>query len=257
MFNVKKRILTAVFICVFCLILLSTITPVVEVPLLYIARLPLALLVSVKHEFDAVIFYRRNYVENDSLRKENSGLKRSLLEANEVYLENNRLRELLSFKRKAGYRLIPAHAIASSPENLSNTVLIDKGRSSGIRKGLVVVTNLGLVGRVTEVTGSLAKVTLLSDPGLSVSATVQRSRQEGLISGGLNNSLQMKYLPQDADIRVSDVIITSGLTEIFPKGIFIGTVTEIGEDLSGLSRYAVVKPAVNLSNLEEVLVIVP
>jgi rod shape-determining protein MreC len=67
----------------------------------------------------------------------------------------------------------------------------------------------------------------------------------------------MKYLPKDADIQVSDVIITSGLTETYPKGLLIGSVLNIGEEFSGLSRYAIIKPVVNLSNIEEVLIIIP
>jgi rod shape-determining protein MreC len=91
---------------------------------------------------------------------------------------------------------------------------------------------------------------------MAVSAIVQRSRQEGLISGTLGSSLIMRYLPKDCDIKVSDAIITSGLTENYPKGLLIGRVTDIGEEFSGLSRYAIVRPAVNLATIEEVLVIV-
>jgi rod shape-determining protein MreC len=97
---------------------------------------------------------------------------------------------------------------------------------------------------------------LINDPNFGVSAIVQRSRQEGLISGTLGGSLIMKYLPKDADIQISDVIITSGLTPIYPKGLLIGKVLTLGEELSGLTRYAIIKPAVNLSNIEEVLIII-
>jgi len=97
---------------------------------------------------------------------------------------------------------------------------------------------------------------LVTDSNFGVSAIVQRSRQEGLVCGGLGNTLIMKYLPRDSDIEVSDIVITSGLTENYPKGILIGTVTEVGEEFSGLSDYAVVRPAMNSSSLEEVLIIV-
>ncbi len=84
---------------------------------------------------------------------------------------------------------------------------------------------------------------------------LQRSRQEGLISGTLGNYLIMRYLPEDVDAKPGDIIITSGLNVMYPKGLLIGTVSEINKEFSGLSRYAIVKPAVKLSGIEEVLII--
>ncbi len=136
-------------------------------------------------------------------------------------------------------------------------MIIDKGSYNGIKRGFVVINHLGLVGRVIETGDYTSKIMLINDPSLGVSAIAQRSRQEGLVSGTLGRSLIMKYLPKDADIQVSDVIITSGLTEAYPKGLLIGSVINIGEEFSGLSRYAIIKPAVNLSGIEEVLVIIP
>ncbi|MDD5596088.1 MAG: rod shape-determining protein MreC, partial [Candidatus Omnitrophica bacterium] len=133
----------------------------------------------------------------------------------------------------------------------------NKGSNSWIKRGFVVMSYIGLLGRVVETSQYSSKVMLLNDPSLSVSAIDQRSRQEGLVCGTLESSLVMRYLPKDADIAVSDVIITSGLTNIYPKGLIIGTVVEIGEEFSGLSRYASIKPAVNLSSIEEVLIIIP
>jgi rod shape-determining protein MreC len=98
---------------------------------------------------------------------------------------------------------------------------------------------------------------LISDPNLGVSALVQRSRQEGLVSGTLGTYLTMRYLPKDADIKIQDVIVSSGLNEVYPKGLLIGTVIDIGKEFSGLSRFATIKPAIDLSNIEEVLIIIP
>lgn len=147
--------------------------------------------------------------------------------------------------------------IGSAADTWSSAVILDKGRSNGVRKGQVAVTYAGLAGRVVEVSDSTSKVMLMNDPDLSVSCIDQRSRQEGLVSGTLGNTLVMKYISKDADIAVGDTIVTSGLTEAFPKGILVGEVREIGEEFSGLSRYAVILPAANLANLEEVLVIIP
>jgi rod shape-determining protein MreC len=120
----------------------------------------------------------------------------------------------------------------------------------------VAINFLGLVGRVNEVTALTSKVTLINDPNISVSAMLQRSRQEGLVSGTLGNYLIMRYLPEDVDAKVGDIVVTSGLNELYPKGVLIGTVAEINKEFSGLSRYAIVRPAVTLSGVEELLIIV-
>jgi rod shape-determining protein MreC len=85
---------------------------------------------------------------------------------------------------------------------------------------------------------------------------VQRSRQEGLVTGTLGGNLIMRYLPEEPDIQVSDTIITSGLNGFYPKGLLIGTVIDVGKEFSGLSHYALVKPEAKLSNIEEVLIII-
>jgi len=184
-------------------------------------------------------------------------LKQKLNAQEETYLENKRLKQLLAFKQKTSYKVIAARVIGASADNWSSAIIIDKGSASGIKRGYVSVTYLGLVGRVIEVAESSSKILLMNDKDFGVSGIVQRSRQEGLVSGNLGSNLIMKYLPKDCDIKVDDVILTSGLTEAFPKGLLIGTVTDIGEELSGLTRYCLIKPAVNLSNIEELFIIIP
>ena len=136
-------------------------------------------------------------------------------------------------------------------------MIIDKGRFNGIRRGMVVINSRGLVGRVAESTDNSSRILLINDPSLGVSSIVQRSRQEGLVSGTLGTNLIMRYLPEDADIIVNDLIVTSQFSQIYPKGLLVGKVINIGRELSGLNRYAIVKPAVDCSAIEEVLVIIP
>jgi len=253
----KKKTLLYLAISVSLLILLSSLTPVVRSPVYYILKIPLSLLTLIKREIGGMIFYHRNLTQNERLKKEIDFLGQKLNTKNEIDLENKRLKDLLSFKQKSAYKVVAARVIGRSADNWSSQVLIDKGSYQGIRRGYVVITYLGLVGRVIETTNSTSKVMLLNDPNFAVSAIVQRSRQEGLVSGTLGNSLIMKYLPKGADIQACDVIITSGLTEIYPKGLLIGSVVNIGEEFSGLSRYAIIKPAVDISGIEEVLIIIP
>lgn len=215
------------------------------------------LLGAISRQTKGIIFYHRNFIQNERLKRENNFLKHKLNNAQEAYLENERLSKLLAFKKNTPYKVVAARVIGRSADNWSSLVIIDKGKHEGIREGFVAINYLGLVGRVSYASDFTSKITLINDLNLGISAIVQRSRQEGLISGTLGNFLIMRYLPKDADIKATDLIISSGLTERYPKGLIIGSVVSVGEEFGGLSHYAMVKPAVNLSNLEEVLVIIP
>ncbi|MFH0855700.1 MAG: rod shape-determining protein MreC [Candidatus Omnitrophota bacterium] len=218
--------------------------------------MPLNLVSLLQREFGGIIFYHRNLNAAERLKKENDFLRHKLNGSNEISLENVRLKEMLSFKQKSILKFIPAKVIARSADNWSTGLIIDKGALQGIRKGMAAVTYLGLAGRVVETTGLTGKIMLLSDPNLGVSSLVQRSRQEGLVCGTLGANLLMKYLPEGADIKLNDIIVTSGLNNTYPKGLLIGTVIDVGKEFSGLSRFAIIKPAVKLSNIEEILVVV-
>lgn len=257
MFKFKKKNLVLAAAFVSFLLLLSGVIPALRTPVFEIVQYPFSLFTSAIDEVEGIIFYHRNFVENRRLRERLDFLGQKINNGNEINLENRRLKSLLSFKLKSPYKVVPARVIGRSADNWSSIVIVDKGSSCGIRRGLVAINYLGLVGRVIEAGDSMSKIMLINDPNLGVSAIVQRSRQEGLVSGTLGRSLIMKYLPKDADIQPSDIVVTSGLTEIYPKGLLIGSVVDIGEEFSGLSRYAIVKPAVNLSSIEEVLIIIP
>lgn len=219
--------------------------------------MPLNFLSLVRHEVGGIIFYHYHLIQNERLKKELSLLREKLNVLEELSLENKRLRDILSLKQNSPYKVIVARVIGRTPDNWSSVIIVDKGTSSGIKEGMPVRDYLGLVGRVTQTSKSTSKIALLYEPNFCVSATVQRSRQEGLVCGTLGGFLVMKYLPKEADIRIADIIITSGLSENYPKGLIIGEVSEVGDEFSGLSRYALIKPQADLSGLEEVLVIVP
>ena len=221
-----------------------------------ILRSPLYLCSCIGREINGIVFYHRNYIERNTLARRVDYLNSRLIAAGDLSAENSRLTNLLSLRQQFPYKVIAARVIGRDPSNWSSSVIINKGSSSGIRRGAASVSFLGLAGRVVYVGQTTATVTLINDPKLSVSARVQRSRQEGLVSGSLGGTLLLKLLPQDCDIVVGDAIVTSGLTAVYPKGILIGTVSAIARDFSGLSKYAMIKPSVDLANLEELLVIV-
>jgi rod shape-determining protein MreC len=238
------------------LFVLSALTPALRRPLSGFFRFPLSFCAWIKQEASALVFYRRNARDNQTLKSQVDLLRSRLNQDTELALENARLSNLLGLKNNLDYKVIACRVIGRDPSDWASAVIIDKGSDSGIRKGQVAVNYLGLVGRVAEVSGSSAKVMLINDPALSVSALAQRSRQEGLVCGSFGGSLVMKYLPQKSDIKVNDTVITSGLTEVYPKGLLVGTVSEIGREFSGLASYAVIRPAAELSALEEVLIII-
>jgi len=253
----KKKSLISAAIVISLIVLLSSLIPALRVPAFNILKYPLGLLTLIQREVGGIIFYHRNMIQNERLSKEMDLLRQKLNAAGETYLENQRLKSVLSFKQNSPYKVITAKVIGHSADNWSSVVIIDKGSYNGIRRGFAAISYLGLIGRVIETTDFTSRIMLINDPNCGVSAIVQRSRQDGLVSGTLGRSLIMKYLPKESDINVSDTIITSGLTDTYPKGLLIGTVVNIGEEFSGLSRYAIVKPAVNLLALEEVLIIIP
>lgn len=257
MFKLKKKNLIYAAFPLLIVVLLAVLIPALRNPLLDILEFPLTLATLVKREFKGVIFYHRNLTQSERLKKEISLMNYKLNDREEVDRENARLKELLSFKTKMPFKVIASRIIARSAENWSSVVIIDKGSCSGIKNGFVVINHLGLVGRVIETASSTSKIVLINDSNYSVSALIQRSRQEGLVCGMLGDSLIMRYLPKESDIQVTDTVVTSGLTQAYPKGILIGTVTSVGEEFSGLSRWAIIKPAVNLSAIEEILIIIP
>ena len=181
------------------------------------------------------------------------GRERFLFEMEE---ENRRLRRLLDLKEHLPYEGLASSVIAREPTNWFHALLLDKGESSGIKEGSVVITPQGLVGRVIKVNRNSSRVLLLTDPGSEIGALVQRSRIQGVIQGK-GGYLILKYLPLGADVREGDLVITSGLEGgLFPKGLALGRIREIeSPHPQDLFLNIIVIPEVNLSCLEEVLIL--
>lgn len=256
MFKFNRKSVIATTLLLVFLFFISALIPALRKPLINIFNLPLVIFSWVRQEVGGLIFFHNNLIQVRKLKAKNDFLRKQLNDQNEIFLENARLKSLLGFKETAHYKVIAARVIARDPSNWASAVIIDRGSSSGIKTGMVSVTFYGLVGRVIETSSNTSKIMLINDPNLSISAIVQRSRQEGLVCGSLGGTLLMKYLPKDSDIKISDTIVTSGMTHIYPKGLVVGAVVGLGREFSSLSTYAVIKPAVDLSALEEVLVIV-
>ena len=195
--------------------------------------------------------------ENDTLRDQNLRLSLELLKLREAKLENARLHALLHFKslQAAEKSYIAARVIAHNPARIANTILIDAGTDEGIQARMPVVTADGLVGRIVEVHGYTAIVQLLIDHNCRVSAVVQRhSRVNGIVSFE-DGTFYLKNVSLRGDIKVGDLIVSSGLGELFPKGLYVGQVVKVGDEAQGLFREVILAPGVNFHNLEEVFVL--
>jgi len=200
---------------------------------------------------------RLPYIDSEKieLRRKIAELQNKLIKREEILLENQRLRELLGFKREIDRSSIPASVISRDPNNWSSVVFIDKGERDGITKDMIVISGEGLIGRVREAGRSMSKVMLINDIDSKVGAIVQDSREVGLLIGTPKGECKLVYLSLDSKLDAGDKILTSGMGGIYPKGLLIGEVEKVARERGGLYKFAIVRPSGKLSKLEEVLCI--
>lgn len=180
-------------------------------------------------------------------------LEKRTTELEEALLENERLRGLLGFQRDAGRHAVPAMVIGRDPNDWSSVIFIDKGAADGIRKDMVVLSGHGLVGRVREAGKGISKVMLITDADSRVGAIIQKSREQGLLTGTPEGVCKLIYLSLDSDVEAGDKVLSSGMGGFYPKGILIGSVVATAKERGRLYKYAIVKPSSELLRLEEVL----
>ncbi len=175
--------------------------------------------------------------------------------------ENERLRDLLKLRQAhRDFTFESATVTGRSATSWDSTLTLSKGASSGIEVDMCVVTEHGaLVGVITEVGTNWATVTTLIDPEIRIGAAVSETGDAAVLTSDLDHMSQgtcaLSYLSSSATLEAGDEVVTSGLGGVYPSGILIGTVTEVGETASGMERYAVVEPAVTLDDLKQVFVI--
>ncbi len=193
------------------------------------------------------------------LEKEVEQLQARVRELEEQEYQNLRLRQALRFQEqtKSQYSLEMATVVARDRRNWYKTLTISKGASSGVTPGMPVVTSKGLVGHVTAVSGRTATVLLVLDNRSAVGALVQINRTLGVVegTGDQTGNLRMIHLPKDAPVRPKQVVVTSGLGGLFPKGLPIGKIEDIKIESNGLMKYALLKPFADFEHLEEVFIV--
>jgi rod shape-determining protein MreC len=193
--------------------------------------------------------------ESLRLTREAAVLQRRISYLEEQALETQRLQGLLAMKEISRTEFLAARVVGKDATNWFKTVLIDRGSLAGIRRNQPVVAPDGLVGRVVEVTPTAAKVQLITDPVSAAGGLIQRTRVIGIVSGSLGAGLKVRYLPLMADIAIGDEVVTSGMGGVFPKGIPLGRVIAAERRSGALFQEATLAPKVDLSRLEEVLIL--
>lgn len=193
--------------------------------------------------------------DNRVLRDQVAQLKQELKLKEEVVAENDRLKQLLDFKKESSDRLIPAQVTGSGLWSDYSSVTINKGSNSGVRKKMGVIDRQGVVGYVINVMPDYSNVIILTDKNSVIDSVVQKNRARGIIEGRGRDLCQMKYLLRTDDVGPGDVVVTSGMDDIFPRGFPVGTVTRVAKKLFGVTQYVEVRPVVDVTRIEEVLVV--
>ncbi len=197
---------------------------------------------------------------NEELQSLANSLMIENVRMKELESESETLRQLLQFTQANptdSYRAaeVVGHVIGQDPSNLLRYIILDVGTGDGVAKGMPVVTDRGLVGRIVEVSSRSSKVLLITDVSSSVNAIIQSSRATGIVQGKADGGLVMKYIPQPVKVNVGDIILTSGLGATFPKRLVVGQVTAVHKRDIELFQQAEIKPTVDFDRVEIVLVL--
>lgn len=204
--------------------------------------------------------YEALTAENADLKEQLAQISNDARKLDAMTRENARLRAALELQQDhEDYKLVDAYIIDRDSQDWASTFTINRGSAAGIAEGMCVVTENGeVVGLITSVGSNYAVVTTVLDSSLEVSATIASTGYNGMVRGGytvgLDGYLRMDYLPTSAVIRNQDQVVTSGST-VYPRDLVLGRIIDAGYDDTGVAKYAVLEPAVNVSSIEQVFVI--
>lgn len=199
--------------------------------------------------------------ENAALRKQVADLEQQAQDGEAASLENERLRSLLDLREKRrDFVFESATVVSRSSTNWASTLTISKGSEQGVAVGDCVIDETGtLVGVVSELGLTWSTLITVVDAELEMGGLVERTESAGILEGDFSlmgqGLLKLSYLPENTELISGDLVVTSGKGGIYPSGLVVGTIESIRTDPSGMSRYAEVKPRVDLDSLFQVFVI--
>lgn len=210
---------------------------------------------------DMLFNAEKYYNENIQLKETLNEVYNDIIDYDKIARENEQLKVLLGLTEEHEDYVFspPCTVIARTTNDPYRSFTIDKGSKDGIKPYDPVITSTGLVGVCYDVARSTSKVRTLYSPRTAVGVTVVRSKATGIIEGDYEYAVKglcrMSYISESSDVRAGDIIVTSG-SEIFPANQLVGTVKEVGMEDSGLSKYAVIEPAINPDNVSTVFAII-
>ena len=188
--------------------------------------------------------------QNKSLRQENILLR-------ETAIANKRLRTLLDFKEKTPLRLLAAEVVSVDTSLYFKTVFIDKGENDGVKKDLAVITPSGVVGKIFKTSPSSSMVMLLIDQNFALDTLIQNTRTRAVVEGLGISKCKLKYVLFSEPASLGDLVVSSGLEGVFPKGLLIGEIVHIAGKTAAIFQDITVEPMVEFDKLEEVFIVLP
>ena len=196
--------------------------------------------------------------DNANLRVENRSLRATNEALRDVEREVNRLRHALNYRQRSEFKLVPAQIITRDSATWWRTITINRGREDGVESDMPVLTDEGLVGKITTVSANISVILLVSDENCRVAATVEGTREQGIVTGqrvagAVAPMLDLNFLSKQADLKPGQKVYTSGVGGVFPSGLLVGTVQTFR--VRELDGQALLAPAVDLARLEDVFVV--
>ena len=194
--------------------------------------------------------------ENEALHSEIAELVEENLQLREGLVASGRLQRVAEMGRER-YEIpvLDAELVGVDTSPWFRSVLVDRGRARGVRSGMPVISEQGLVGLVTATSRSSAKAMLVLDRQTAIDGVIQRSRSRGIVRGRGSDELEFEFVERGSDVQSNDLVITSGLGGVYPKGLPIGMITEISDPDARLLQTATIRPAVDFGRLEQVRVL--
>jgi rod shape-determining protein MreC len=205
--------------------------------------------------FRGYIFLIHLQRENGMLRQRIAELQKENHQMREMALANERLQKLLQFREKNSPAMVAAEVIGQDPSSWFKSVTVNKGEKDGVRKGMAVISSEGVIGQILKTAPHYSTVLLITDYNSAIDSIIQRTRAKAIVEGKGENRCQLKYLLRTEEVNVGDIVVTSGLSGNFPKGLMVGEVRKVDKKGHGVFQYAELVPSVDLTRLEEILII--
>lgn len=193
--------------------------------------------------------------ENENLKRLIAEKDLELQQLDEVRAENDRLKEVLEFKKQTKLSLLAARVVGRDASLFFRTLEVDRGTDDGVHDSAAVVSQVGVVGKVLKAHAETSTVLLITDVNSRVDATVQRSRSRVIVGGSTEGDLTLRFLPRRFDLRQGDTLVTSGFGGFFPEGFKIGVIVGLAQDPHYVLEQAVLEPAVDFDAIENVFVV--